>query len=497
MTGIVRWIAPYFGVLFFVMHVAAALGRAGFELKDPGVGWHLVAGRLVLERGAIPRVDEFSFTAESRPWIDYYWLFQTVSAWLERAGGLPLVSIAWILAYALIPFLLYRWMVRRGASPLAIFLVLPLAHMVLLSHAYARPHVLTYVFFVLVVGRLDDVTARRRPVASLWWLPLLAALWANLHGGFVSGLAAVGLVAAATGVRWLAFRDRADRGVTLGLALCAAAMLVATLANPYGWDLHRQAVEHLGAESTARFREFKSPNFRGGLPAVRCFELMILAVVGLGALGRLRCTWPMLVLLLGTLHSALVSVRDMNLFAIVAAPVLAGGVTDLLREWRPELVRRWQGIADRQEAGGAWRVQIPVIAAVLVALAMAGRLPLLTSLDGLQLTRGAAEHIAARPETFARTFNVDSLGGALIHRLWPRHRVFVDDRTPVYGEAFLEQDYFTVLYGRSGWQDVLDRWGITAAIVPAEAPCARLLEASREWRVDYADERNVIFVRSG
>jgi len=273
-------------------------------------------------------------------------------------------------------------------------------------------------------------------------------------------------------------------------------MLVATLVNPYGAELHLQAFAHLGAQSTGYFREFQSPNFRWGAPPVRSFELMILALITLGARGWLRCTWTELVLLVGTLHAALASVRDMNLFAIVAAPVLADGVTSVLRAWRPETVRRWQAIAEVQEREAVWRLQLPLIAVVMIALAVGGKLPLRESIEGIHLTKGAADHLRANPDRFARAFNVDSLGGSLIYSLYPSHRVYVDDRTPVYGEDFLEHDYFEVLFSRPGWQKVLDRWYITSAIVLADVPCAQLFATSPAWRLDYSDERNLIFVRN-
>ena len=99
---------------------------------------------MILETGTIPRVDSFSFTAAGRPWIDYYWAFQATVASLERIGGLPLVSIVWILAYALIPSCSTDGWCAAARASSAIFLVLPLTHLVLLSHAYARPHVVTY-----------------------------------------------------------------------------------------------------------------------------------------------------------------------------------------------------------------------------------------------------------------------------------------------------------------------------------------------------------------
>jgi hypothetical protein len=493
---VTRRLVPYFGTLFFVLHVVVALVRGGVALEDPSTGWHLAAGRLMLETGAVPRVDDFSFTATGREWLDYYWLWQLASGWLERAGGLALVATVWMLVYALVPFLLYRTMIRAGASPLAAFVVLPLAYMVTLSHALARPHVVTYVFFALLVARLDDVRAGRVEPRALWWVPLMAIVWVNVHGGFVLGLGAVAAVAAASGLAWLAGRDPADRRHAVVCLAVLVAMTLATLANPYGVRLHEQVVEHLGMPSTALFDEFRSPDFRTGALMARYFELLVLGVVAVSALGATRITAAELALVLLTLHGALTAVRNMSFFAIVAAPIVARGVTAVLEGWRPALAARWREIAARQEASAGWRVQLPLVATVVIALALAGRLPFPATLDDLQLSRGAVAHVTASPARFARAFNTIGLGGPLVYRFWPRLRVFVDDRTPVYGERFVDGDYLTVLFGRPGWQDVLDRWQVTAAIVTTWAPCEAMLRAAPGWAVDYADARITIFIRT-
>jgi hypothetical protein len=485
-------LVPYFGVLFLVLHIVACLGRAGYELKDPGVGWHLRAGQVMLDTGQLLRTDPFSFTAAGRDWLNYYWGFEIASAWLDRVGGLPLVSAVWMLVYGLIPFLLYRATVRAGVNPLAILLTLPIVHLVLLSHAFDRPHVVTYVFFTILIERLLAVRAGRIEARALWWLPLLTVLWVNLHGGFLSGLAAVAMVTGATAARWLVFREPKDGHDAVVFGVLGLAMALATLANPYGIRLPIQAVQHLSLPSTAYFREFLSPDFRTGLAAVGAFEVLILAVVGMTALGWVVLDWVELALVIGTLHAGLAAVRNMNLFAIVAAPVVARGVATALEAWAPRVASRWQHIATEQEATAAWRWQVPAFAAAVLGLTCAGRLPWLTTLDGLQVTRGATAYIAAQPERFTRTFNTDALGGSLIYRFWPALHVFVDDRTVVYGEDFIMNDYFTVLYGRAGWEAVLDRWGVTTAIVSTATRCATALRSSAAWTVDYADDRNLI-----
>jgi hypothetical protein len=492
--GLRRWLLPYLGTIIFLAHVVISLARPGDALKDPGVGWHLRAGQLILDARAVPRVDAFSFTAAGRPWIDYYWLWELVSAAVERVGGLPLVATVWMLAYACIPLVLYRNAIRSGSNPLAALLVLASAETALLSHAITRPHVVTYLFFAMLVGRLADVEAGRGDVRRVWWLPLLAAVWANAHGGFIAGLAAVAVMATAAGARSFVDGDPQARRGALVLGGLLVAMALATLATPYGVDLHRQAIEHLAQPSTGRFAEFRSPDFRAGGAAIGAFEAMVIALLVLAGTGYARASWGTLALVAGTLHMALTAARNVNLFVIVATPIVATALTRVLASRWPSVDARWQAIAAEQEASPGWQLYVGATAIVCMALATNGRLPFPTTLDGLQLSRGAAAHIRADPEPFARAFNTDGLGGTLIYDFWPRLRVFVDDRTPVYGERFM-QEYFTVFDARVGWNEVLERHGVTAAIVATGTSIYPALLASPAWKVAFADAQTAIFVK--
>ena len=202
-------------------------------------------------------------------------------------------------------------------------------------------------------------------------------------------------------------------------------------------------------------------------------------------------------LLVLLLHQALHSARHMNLFAIVAAPIIAREVTPWLDALRPALQERWRAIAREQAALRSPLVYFPAICALFVALSLAGVLPFPRTLDDLQLSRGAAEFIATHQDRFGRLFNTDDLGGSLIYRFWPRLRVFVDDRNAVYGDDFMMRRYYRVLYGQRGWRKVLDRYGVPAAVVDPGAQCTALLRASPGWEVVYEDRMNAIFFRRG
>jgi hypothetical protein len=490
-----RWLAPPFTAFVFLLHPVVTLCRPLVVFGDPGTGWHLVTGRYILETGSIPARDLFSWTAAGHPWISYCWLFEVAGALLVRLGGLPLFATVCTLIYAFVPVLVFRRALRLGAAMAPALGCTVLAFAVLSSHSLARPHVVTYLFFALFLERLDDFQEGRVPATALVWLPLLTLVWVNVHGGFLGGIALIGMYAGVAGLRALARRDAEEGRRALVYAAVLGATVLATFANPQGWRLHASIRGYLGMQSLGYFTEFMSPNFLAGSVPVLAFEaLALLMLLVLARAGR-RFSWVHTALLVFFLHESLHSVRHMNLFAIVAAPILARAVTPAFERLRPALAARWREIAGEQAALRSPLVYFPALCALFVALSLAGALRFPRTLDDIQLSRGAAEFIARHEGRFTRLFNTDYLGGPLIYRFWPRLRVFVDDRIFIYGDDFVMHRFFAVFYVQKTWRKVLDKYRVTAAVVPSDAQCAILLKAAPEWKLVYEDHLNTIFFR--
>jgi hypothetical protein len=135
------------------------------------------------------------------------------------------------------------------------------------------------------------------------------------------------------------------------------------------------------------------------------------------------------------------------------------------------------------------------VSVVCIALALSGRVPMRTSLIGIRLSTGAAAWLDANAERAGHIFNTDALGGVLIYQFWPRVHVFVDDRTPVFGEAFM-RDYFTIFDATPGWEALLDRWQVRTAIMGKDARIATVLRTAPGWTVAYEDDQNLVCTRA-
>ena len=185
--------------------------------------YHLRAGSLILDTGAIPSVDTFTFTAAGSPWLDQQWLAQVAMAAAFRvAGWTGLVVLRAILVG--IAFGLLFDLCRRRAASVRVAAWLTLAAFVCAAITLGlRPQLFGIALFAGVLW----LVARRHDAPGAAWLvvPLVIA-WANVHGSFVLGPAVVGLALVEDLVR----RDRRWRAT----AVLLLGSVVATVVSPFG-----------------------------------------------------------------------------------------------------------------------------------------------------------------------------------------------------------------------------------------------------------------------
>ena len=172
-------------------------------------------------------------------------------------------------------------------------------------------------------------------------------LWVNLHGGFSTGLALIGIYLGADVLRVMgagatAAGDAMRRLRVLAPILVATA--VATLLNPVGLGLYEYISRHLSARLVMdRTSEFMSPDFHQR-PFLWFLALLIAAaLVAAWSQRRLHLQEGMLLASFAAL--ALYSRRHIPLFAIVVAPVVASQLSALAL---PEdgIFRRVAGLRD-------------------------------------------------------------------------------------------------------------------------------------------------------
>jgi hypothetical protein len=190
---------------------------------DPDLWGNLRFGLDILETWHIDTVDAYSFT-QDQPWINHEWLAQVLMVIAYRAGGTPgLVTLKLTLVVTTLWLVRGAWrstkaLLPEGAALLVLWGALPMS-------ATLRAQLWSFLLLAVLCRLLDGRTAHLPAV-----VPLVFAIWVNLHMGWVVGLAVLTWWALGEAVHGSAV-ERRRAAVVLGLSL------LATLLNPYGWRL--------------------------------------------------------------------------------------------------------------------------------------------------------------------------------------------------------------------------------------------------------------------
>jgi hypothetical protein len=475
------WLLPSFAAMSFIVFPILVIFQPDIMLNDPGIGWHLVSGHYMIDHKEILRHDIFSFTRPGQQWITYEWLFQYIAAGLENIGGLPILT--------------YKRMVKDGVNIYIAILLLFFTFFALLSHCHARPHIFTYFFFILLLDRIFLFEQNRIPARSLFLFVPVMILWVNLHGGFLAGLAVTGIAFLVSFAHFLYSKDLSDKHHATTYFFFGFALFIASLINPFGWNLHLSIFHYLNMDSLHKMAEYVSPNFNITYSVETVFEFFILSFFLLTSRKNNKITLLELTLILFFIYQSLHAVRHIFLFCLLAIPILGKELTRIINKYDNWFTRRSHEIASEQKRLKSDWLWIPFICILLVMLSLTASDLFKKDLYGQHLTSGAGTFIENNIEKFTTPFNTETIGGALIYHFWPEMKIFADDRVDFYGDAFYLDEFMQILFIKPDWEDILKKYDITSAIISNQT-VATLMEASPNWDIVYKDKKNAIFLRT-
>ncbi len=508
--GWVRWILPSAADLIFVAVLTSLVFTALSVrlLGDAGIGWHIRTGQQILATHAIPRADSFSASMAGKPWFAWEWLYDVTVGWLDRIAGLN--GVVWLTALGIAAVFawLFRLLVIRGTNFFFALLLTLLALSASTIHFLARPHVWSWLFTLAWFWILDSTERNTllglhdRRDRSLWLLPVLMMIWANVHGGFLLGFVLLGifwlsalwilLTAKKSRIEsvalWFAARKRLRRLTWLGLV-----SVLASLVNPYGWKLYQHIYSYLTDSFLMdHIDEFQSPNFHG--IAQKCFLALLLVAMAVLAVRGRELRLSSLLVALFAVYAGLTASRNLPisaiLLAMIAGPLVpAIGLFDQFAEEKSVI------------ESGLTRHLWPAIAvlATFVIATHGGRVgsdQIMNAHFGPKRMPVEAVNYLLAHDIVGPVLAPDYWGGYLIYRLYPRVRVVVDDRHDFYGPEFLKF-YVRMIHVEQGWQDFLQEQQPRCILLPRNSALANILLKTNGWKVIYTDELSIAFVKTG
>lgn len=415
---------------------------------------YLVYGDWMIDHGRLTRVDAFSFTAAGNPWINHEWLFDLVVTSVHEAlgwTGLMLVQLILVGSILLgVAGLVDRGNPRTGEW--CVSLVVPV--MALVPGLTLRPQLFTYLFLLIVMGLL--LGRRSLHGSDFLVLPLLVALWSNLHGGVFVGLVFLGFLLVQLVVVEMEVR----------VALRAAALFflcsLATLVNPYGIGLWRMILGHLGDPVTARFIQEWGPTW------IYPYHMSLWCLLGLQWViafvrsrnGLNRSASLRVIGLIGVAVLALWPRRNLTYYGIAVAAL------------SPPLRLHWFR-----------SIKVPrMIRHGLLIGGFLGGMGLL----GWTVASGFKMGEQRYPAKLLKRINPERSRNVLVHYPWAQWafyrnrklRVFLDGRWRTVFPDDLIRDYGKIILGDT---DVMERYEIGWILLPGRFPVNRKLASREDW----------------
>lgn len=445
-------------------------------LRDSDTYWQTRVGQWILEHGAMPYTDTFSFTRAGEPWISSSWLAQVLYALVHQgpdwAGAVVLTSLAIGATAAVFLHCLAPYFDSARA-----ILIATAALLLSTTHFLARPHMLALPVMLAFIGGL--MAAADRSKAPSWWLLPLMALWANLHGGFVLGLALIGPI----GLEALWSAEPTRRlALAVRWALFGLAALAASCCTPYGPETLLGAAKILNlGKLLSLIWEWRPADFS----TFSFFEAALLGLIGVTFYRGLTLSVPRILLLLGLIWMALTHVRNIEVFAFVAPLVLAKPIAE-----------QWGGGKQARETEAKSWSFVTVVAALTVSAAAWATTVSFTAhhpFEFLPQQTPVAAVDLLRERGAKRIFSTAPFGGYLISR---DMKAFIDGRAELYGEKFVLDYFDAVEASKVGTLlHLLEEYRIDATLLNATSPAAQVLDHTEGWKRLYKDDIAVIHVR--
>lgn len=278
---------------------------------DPDFGWHLKMGELISLNG-IPKIDPFSYSMPSFPFIDHEWLTNLLIYKLYGLVGYLGLSVIYSFLAFLAIFLSINNLPEKFKLKDCLFAsgLLILSSAVIVPFFGVRPQIISWVFLALLIKIIVGSGWKKWSV----FLPVLFLFWTNLHGSFFLGIATL--------IFLISLNFFVERKFNLRDFLVVIFSIGVTFINPYQERIWGEVWMQL-SDSALRYRiaEWNPIIFTINFPFFAIFALSLLMVFKY----RYKYLFREIALYFVFLIGAITTLRNVPLWIVVSIPIVLFG----------------------------------------------------------------------------------------------------------------------------------------------------------------------------
>lgn len=477
------------------------------NLTTADLGRHIKNGE-VFFKGLRPISTNFySYTQPDRPTINHHWGAGVIFYLLWRWIGFKGISIFYIFLHLFTFFLFFRIAEKKSNFTLALlFSVLSLP--LITNRTEIRPEGFSYlmlgIYFYLLNSRSlrgdetsSSVIARGGSTRSnlffqrktLWVIPILQILWVNLHIFFIMGPFLIGIFLVGS---WISTKDK---GLMKQYTVLLFGTIAACFINPFGLKgaltpltIFKEYGYMIVENQSVIFMQNRFPHN----PVYFHFEILFLITL---------ISFVFIILKKGVKHHIIglllmVSFSALSWNAIRGFPIL--GLFFI-----PIVSRNFHCLTKNT----IWKYIIALIPLLpIIATALLLRTNYYSPFKGktgLGLMPGVQSSASffKQNQLHGPIFNNYDIGSYLIYHLFPRHKVFVDNRPEAYSVSFFKDTYIPMQEDEKVWERMDNQYNFNAIyfyrhdMTPWAQPFLIQRIGDPKWAPVFVDDYSLILLK--
>jgi tetratricopeptide (TPR) repeat protein len=495
-------------LVFCILLVAVAFSFK--NLKEPDIWWQLRTGNWILENTAIPNTDPLSFTYENNSWTNIKWGYEVLLAIYEKwagAAAIPLLQALVSIGIILFLFTLTGKLLQHYHRQQFSFMVYPLLLFGLCMLEFrmtARPEMFSHLFTVVYMLLITLHTIK--PTRLVYLIPLLQAVWANMHEGYGVGWVVLLIWIAAL---WIHSSIHKTEKPMRETAVVALAMLAVCL-NPYGVELLWRPVGLLTqlqeTKYTTEFLDYTYFQYwqKEAYAALLCSALVIVFLVIAVLKNKEKSRLPLLkritrdplliffsALVIAFTYLALNALRNVVFLQLITLPLLVAYVPLHIHERYPRL-QQYRMIGT-----------LCLSACLYIGVITNRYYEFIGSTQryGLEISslnnpEGAATYLQAN-QLEKEVFSDYMISSYFLWRLQPRYKSYIDLREhevfpPEFFTEFAASVFYPEVFSSIDSQHTFTAY---ALYTPQFAPLHRYLYTHPQFRLVYVDAVAAVYVK--
>ncbi|MEY4571287.1 MAG: hypothetical protein RLZ10_480 [Bacteroidota bacterium] len=463
--------------------------------------WQIKTGQYIFENLSIPSVDIFSYTKEGQPWFVQEWGYELIIYTLYRLSD-SLVFIKFFITTIAILLLFINYKIVKQFNKNSYFAFF-LAYIFWIPSTMGvafRPHMLTYLFFILTLRILLYYSLFPK-TKIIWWLPIIFFLWVNVHAAFLLGVILLLIFLLAEFIQ-LKFNGNffQSKSAFYSLLFCSFISILATLLNPYfvnEWIYPFQVISLKVLNNNVS--EWQGLDFHSFSSQV--LLALILLTLFTAIFSKRKPSLFVTFIFFSFLFLAFTAQRHLPLAMFAMTPFAAITIYHFpykllfKHSFSFNLSQKFLKFKSLGGDLGHKEYFLNWMILFLMIISSIYYYPKYKIIEDDEFNKKfpvkEVEYIASH-HLNGKILNDVNIGGFILYKI-PHQKVFYDGRLDVYGDDFANE-YFKMIHGSPDWEEIFNSYHFDYVLIPRNLPLRQLLLMRGDFKLTVDSDKFSLLV---